>query len=73
MKIRDQEIVHARFDSAIPNALSASRLETVRGAVRDCVDAILSCCHEGRAQAIALTKLEEASMWANKAITHKEK
>jgi len=72
MRIRDQEVVHARFDSVIPNAVMQSRLESVRAAVRECVDAIVSCCHEGRAQSIALTKLEEASMWANKAITHKE-
>jgi hypothetical protein len=46
--------------------------EYVRKVTRECAEAFVDACPEGRELSIALTKIEEAMMWANAAIARQE-
>ena len=50
---------------------TAHRHESIRFICREAAKAILSMVPAGREQALAITKLEEAMMWANAAIARK--
>ena len=48
--------------------LKKSRMDTLIMFARDYAQEIDMLCPDGREKSLALTKLEEASMWANKSI-----
>lgn len=51
-----------------PTEQGVKDIEAVRSALKDAYDVILAHVPAGRERALAITKLEEASMWANKGI-----
>lgn len=57
-----------RFDYHRPNEIRAACHEHVRETLRSAAAEILSVTKPSREQALALTHLEEAMMWANAAI-----
>ncbi len=67
----DEQEVLARFDyvgELMEEELMA--IETVRAGFKETARMILAVCPHGRSRNIALTKLEDASHYAIKAITH---
>lgn len=64
------ENVGDRFRSRIPTAGQIEDMDTIRRAMIAAAEAVAEFAPAGREAALALTKLEEAAMWANKAITH---
>lgn len=46
--------------------------EAVRGAAREFALVISKFCHEGREKSLAITKTEEALMWANASIARSQ-
>lgn len=63
-----------RFDYHQPRDEDTKRRhETVRMHCKAAATAILSETPEGREQSLAVTKLEEAMMWANAAIARAQK
>ena len=55
-----------------PKGIQAKRYEELRGYFKDLAMAVLVACPESRERSLALTKLEEAVMWANAAIARNE-
>ena len=55
-----------------PAALQVERYERIRCMGGDIARALAAMCPESRELSIALTKLEEAIMWANAAIARNE-
>lgn len=49
------------------------RYALIRGTAKDLAADIINQCPESRERSLALTKLEEAVMWANAAIARNEK
>ena len=56
------------FDYQRPTAEHVQQIETVRDAIKAVHDTILATLPPSRERSLAITKLEEASMWANKGI-----
>lgn len=48
------------------------RIQVIRGESKDLYDAILANIKPSRERSLAITNLEQVSMWANKAITFEE-
>ena len=57
------------FDTTIANDSQAMRYHELRMAFTDMETLLRITCSRGRELSLALTKLEEAAMWANKAIS----
>lgn len=55
-----------------PTEDQIQRIQRIRAACRQLHDDILTNIKVGRERSLAITKLEEVSMWANKAITFEE-
>ena len=70
-KIRFQQI-EAAFTYHAPHGDQASRYEQIRGKARELALLLLQSCPESREKSLALTKLQECSMWANAAIAINE-
>lgn len=51
-----------------PDAEKARKHEGVRAAARAFARFVADACPEGREQSLAITKIEEAMMWANAAL-----
>jgi hypothetical protein len=56
------------FEYQKPNAGQVERIENVRQGCKALYDTIFENVPSSRERSLALTKLEEVSMWANKAI-----
>ena len=54
------------------NDEQSERIEDVKNAISFAMTDIDNNCPPSREKSLALTKLEEAAMWASKAISHKE-
>jgi len=64
--------IENRFTYHPPKEGQAERYQDLRDQCKDLALNILGCCPPGRERALALTKLEEASFWANAAIARNE-
>lgn len=62
------ERIESDFTYHPPNIDTADKYITVRQAAKTFALLIVEQCPHGRERSTALTKLEEATMWANKAI-----
>jgi len=56
------------FEYQRPNASQVERIEQVRQGCKQLFDTIMTQVAPSRERSLAITKLEEVSMWANKAI-----
>lgn len=61
------------FEYVAPTPASVEAIRDVRKAMMDLHDLILSTMPASRERSLAVTKLEESSMWANKAIVFSQK
>ena len=68
----DEKELDNRFTYHAPKGNQQSRYENIRKQGRDFVNAIVLQSPESREQSLALTKIEEAVMWANAAIARRE-
>ena len=66
----DIEVVLARFEPVLPSEEQAQRVLAVRAATRLYVKCLHGLIPPGRYASLALTAVEEAAMWAVKAVTH---
>jgi len=60
--------LESRFQYVRPSADGIVLIEEARAIIRDAVTRLQRCLPPCRETALVWTKLEEASMWANKAI-----
>jgi hypothetical protein len=56
------------FEYQKPNSDQVERIEMVRHALKLAYNSIMGNCPPSRERSLAITKLEEVSMWANKSI-----
>lgn len=63
-----QEEVYKRYDSVKPNETTIPMHEFVRDSFKAIAGDLDALLPEGREKSLMHTKLEEASMWANKAV-----
>lgn len=61
-----------RFTYHPPKADQPPRYEAIRKTAKDFAELINDLCPESREKSLALTKLDEAVMWANAAIARNE-
>ncbi|RLB40899.1 MAG: hypothetical protein DRH30_07910 [Deltaproteobacteria bacterium] len=61
-----------RFSYHSPKDDQQDRYERIREAMRELALDIASMCPPSRERSLAITKLEEASMWANASIARNE-
>jgi hypothetical protein len=61
-----------RFTYHAPNSTQPARYERIRNKAKDLAKWMMSGCPRSRELSLALTKLEEAVMWANAAIARNE-
>ena len=62
----------AQFEHHEPVSDQASRYNMLRGKAKEFATLIDMCCPESREKSLAMTKLEECVMWANKSIATNE-
>ena len=67
-----RERVDNDFTYHPPTGDKGERHHMIREAGKSFAHAVLACCPEGREQSLALSKAEEAVMWANAAIAREE-
>ena len=67
MRLENNFRYHAPFGT------QADRYEFIRHATKEIAQIMMERCPESRELSLALTKLEEAVMWANAAIARNEK
>ena len=60
--------INKRFDHHAPDEVKIQKHQIVRLAAKEVAQDFYDFLPEGREKALALTKLEEALMWANAAI-----
>ena len=63
-----KERIHHNFKYHAPTPEKVVRHEHVRDECRELANFIINNCHDCRERSIAITKIEEAMMWANAAI-----
>lgn len=56
------------FEYQRPTPEQVQQIESVRTVLKQAHDAVLASVPPSRERSLAITKLEEASMWANKGI-----
>jgi hypothetical protein len=61
-----------RFTYHPPKGSQPERYVAIREMAKELATLIVQCSHESREQSLALTKLEECSMWANAGIARNE-
>lgn len=66
----EKTLDHWRYHA--PKDDQAGRYEAINGSTRACAELILQACPVSRERSLAITKLEEARMWANAAIAKNE-
>jgi hypothetical protein len=64
--------IEKNFTYHAPTTDQANRYETIRMFCKRAAEIIDRCCPESREKSLAMTKLEEAVMWANAAIARSE-
>lgn len=64
----DNEDIEKRFTYHKPTENKASKYETIRDQAKELAYLIEELVPNGREKALALTKIEEAVMWANAGI-----
>lgn len=67
-EVKYSEEVNKRFDHHAPDEIKIQKHQIVRTAVKGVAQGFYDFLPEGREKALAITKLEEALMWANAAI-----
>lgn len=67
----DEEL-QARFSYHAPKGSQPERYEQIRDQGKQLAELVDSKCPESREKSLALTKIEEAVMWANAAIARRE-
>lgn len=60
------------FQSKVPTDKQKNTMDTYRGTFQQFADIIMEEIPDCRERSLAITKLEEASMWLNKAIINNE-
>lgn len=66
------EEIDKRFNYHAPDDIKVTHHQKIRGNARIFAVVINEFCPDGREKALALTKIEEAMMWANAAIARSE-
>lgn len=66
------EDIKNRFTYHPPKDGQPQKYEALRGHAKSLADQINDLCPESREKSLAITKLEEAVMWANAAIARNE-
>ena len=67
------EDITKRFEYQVPNEVSVEKIKVSRKAIQDLAFLLDGSLVNSREKSLAITKLEEVSMWANKAIVfHQE-
>ena len=64
--------IEKNFSYHKPKEDQLGRYEAIRAMGKEFAILIRECCPESREQSLAITKLEEAVMWANAAIAREE-
>ena len=64
--------IENRFTYHAPKGDQPARYESLRAAFKDLAYMVEAACPDSRERSLALTKLEEAVMWANAAIARNE-
>ena len=64
--------IRALFTNRQPDDIQADMLDEITEAMIRCTIDVTEILPEGRFKSLALTKLEEASMWAKKAVLFPE-
>lgn len=67
-----QDEIITRFTYHAPKGDQPERYAAIRSAARGLAEIINDLCPESREKSLAMTKLEEVSMWANAAIARQE-
>ncbi len=68
----EQKRIDNNFTYHAPRPDQLPRYESIRSATKIVAERLLQLCPPGRELSLALTKLEEAVMWANAAIARNE-
>lgn len=68
----EQQDLDNRFTYHAPKGTQAARYESLRGVAKVLAETITQYCPPSRERALALTNLEQASMWANASIARNE-
>ena len=71
-ELKDIKQNENNFSYHAPNGNQPARYEELRAKAKDLADMILVACPPSRERSLALTKLEECSMWANASIARNE-
>lgn len=66
------DTIENKFTYHAPKADQPKRYEKIRGEAKEFAKLIEECCPESREKSLAMTKLEEAVMWANASIARHE-
>lgn len=59
----------SRLESRKVTGVQQDRIKLVLGSAKQLEKCINDVCHDGREKSLAMTKLEECVMWANKSIS----
>jgi len=62
----------ATFDAHEPKGDQSARYKALRDRAKEYASLIDMCCPDSREKSLAMTKLEECVMWANKSIAVNE-
>jgi hypothetical protein len=73
MNVADINDLEKRFTYHKPFGDQPQRYEALRAKAKELAALIITSCPASREMSLALTKLEECSMWANAAIARNEK
>ncbi len=68
----DREELVVRFTAQTPNGDQATRYDLLRTSGQTFAAHVMAFAPPSREKSLALTKIEEAVMWANAAIAHRE-
>ncbi len=64
--------IENNFSYHAPKGNQQERYELIRSQAKELAYLISDCCEESREKSLAMTKLEEAVMWANASIARNE-
>jgi hypothetical protein len=67
-----QADLDSRFDHHAPDAVKAQLHQLIRNVFKDSAEVVAHELPECREKSLAITKLEEAMMWANAAISRND-
>lgn len=65
-------VLQRRFDARNLDARKLAKQQLLRGLFSDTVSIIEEQCPDGREKSLAVTKLEEALLWANESVARGE-